>query len=155
MIKTMLKLSVVGAVGLALAFGWQDIKRFVKIKQVSASGKHPEKIPVGGRTVYPQNHVGRRAQTAPAISTRRDGAAPSLARPPSLASPSLASPVLASRRRRLPHHARGVLVAAQAEIARMPELPGAGPLREGHLCDQPGLDPVHARPRQHAVAGAR
>ena len=57
MIKTMLKLGAVAAVGVALALGWQDIKRFVQIKQVSTFGNHPEKIPVHGRTVYPQ-HAG-------------------------------------------------------------------------------------------------
>ena len=55
MIKTISKLLVVAGLGLALAFGWQDIKRFVKIKQISASGSHPERIPVHGRTVYPHN----------------------------------------------------------------------------------------------------
>ena len=55
MIKSTLKLLAVAGLGLALAYGWQDIKRFVKIKQVSASGAHPERIPVRGRTVYPRN----------------------------------------------------------------------------------------------------
>ncbi len=56
-IKTTLKLGAVAAVGAALALGWRDIKRFVQIKLVSATGTHPENIPVGGRTVYPHTHA--------------------------------------------------------------------------------------------------
>ena len=57
MIKNTFKLLVVAGLGLAVAYGWQDIKRFVKIRQISASGAHPEQIPVHGRTVYPRNSV--------------------------------------------------------------------------------------------------
>ena len=53
--RNIFKLLVVTGLGLALAYGWQDIKRFVKIKQISASGTHPEQIPVHGRTVYPSS----------------------------------------------------------------------------------------------------
>src|SRR6266704_6418167 len=83
-IKTTLKLGAVAAVGAALALGWRDIKRFVQIKRLSATGTHPERIPVGGRAVYPRSHAdGER--TAPATSTRRSGAGPTCAsrpRPP-------------------------------------------------------------------------
>ncbi|HEX9064054.1 MAG TPA: hypothetical protein VF843_03040 [Streptosporangiaceae bacterium] len=73
-IKTTLKLGAVAAVGAALAFGWQDIKRFVQIKQVSASGNHPEKIPVSGRTVYPQHAgEGQRDGTGDFDSASRGG----------------------------------------------------------------------------------
>jgi hypothetical protein len=76
MIKTTLKLSAVAAVGAAVALGWQDIKRFVQIKQVSSGRNHPEKIPVSGRTVYPQ-HAGEgdRDGTGDFDSARRGGPA--------------------------------------------------------------------------------
>jgi hypothetical protein len=72
-IKTTLKLGAVAAVGAALALGWPDIKRFLQIKQ-SSGGNHPEKIPVGGRTVYPQ-HAGEgdRDGTGDFDSARRGG----------------------------------------------------------------------------------
>ncbi len=54
-IKSTFKLMVIAGLGVALAYGWQDIKRFVKIKQISATGAHPEQIPVRGRTVYPHS----------------------------------------------------------------------------------------------------
>ncbi|MGI9008795.1 MAG: hypothetical protein ACR2FU_21840 [Streptosporangiaceae bacterium] len=56
-VKITLKLGAVAAVGVALALGWQDVKRFVQIKQVSTLGNRPEMIPVSGRTVYPK-HAG-------------------------------------------------------------------------------------------------
>lgn len=76
MIKTMLKLgaaAAAAAVGAALALGWPDIKRYLQIKQ-SADGRHPEKIPVSGRTVYPQ-HAGEGARdgTGDFDSARRGG----------------------------------------------------------------------------------
>ena len=54
MIKTLIKLLVVAATGTFLALNWPDIKRYVAIKQVSAS-PHPEKIPAHGRIGYPQS----------------------------------------------------------------------------------------------------
>jgi hypothetical protein len=38
----------------AVVAGWPDIVRFARIRQVSAGQSHPEKVPAGGRTVYPQ-----------------------------------------------------------------------------------------------------
>jgi Family of unknown function (DUF6893) len=54
MIKRTLQLAVLAAVAAAIAAGWPDIKRFLKIRQVSAGKAHPEKVPAAGRTVYPQ-----------------------------------------------------------------------------------------------------
>ncbi len=74
--KTTLKLGAVAAAAVALALGWQDIKRFVQIKQVSTLGNHPEKIPVGGRTVYPQHAgQGQRDGTGDFDSASRGGPA--------------------------------------------------------------------------------
>ena len=53
--KTLLRIGIVGTVAAAIVAGWPDIKRFVKIHQVSALGMHPEKVPAAGRTVYPQH----------------------------------------------------------------------------------------------------
>jgi hypothetical protein len=54
-IKTTIKLLVVAATGMLFALNWADIKRYVTIRQVSAS-PHPEKIPAHGRIGYPQSH---------------------------------------------------------------------------------------------------
>lgn len=55
MIKRMLQLTLLAAVAAAVTAGWPDIHRFLRIRQVSASSPHPEKVPAGGRTVYPQS----------------------------------------------------------------------------------------------------
>jgi hypothetical protein len=55
-IRTMIKLLVVAATGVFLAANWQDIRRYMAIRQKSAS-PHPELIPAHGRTRYPQNHA--------------------------------------------------------------------------------------------------
>ena len=60
MIKAALKLgaiAAVAAIAAAVALGWRDIKRFVQIKQVSGASRHPEKVPVAGRTAYPRTHA--------------------------------------------------------------------------------------------------
>jgi hypothetical protein len=56
MIKKAAGLAMLLALAAAIATGWSDIKRFVKIKQVSAQQVHPEKVPAQGRTAYPQRH---------------------------------------------------------------------------------------------------
>lgn len=55
-IRTMIKLLVVAATGVFLAANWQDIRRYMAIRQKSAS-PHPELIPAHGRTRYPQSHA--------------------------------------------------------------------------------------------------
>jgi hypothetical protein len=42
------------AIGALAASQWPDIKRYVKIKQLSAGQGHPENVPAKGRTAYPQ-----------------------------------------------------------------------------------------------------
>ncbi len=54
MIKKSFKLAIFLGLGMAVAFGWPDIKRYVKIKQISGQKLHPEKVPAPGRTSYPQ-----------------------------------------------------------------------------------------------------
>jgi hypothetical protein len=55
-LRTMIKLLVVAALGVFLAANWQDIRRYMVIRRVSAS-PHPEMIPAPGRTRYPQSHA--------------------------------------------------------------------------------------------------
>jgi hypothetical protein len=52
MIRKAIGLAVLGA-GLAIAANWADIQRYLKIRQMSASGMHPENVPVEGHTAYP------------------------------------------------------------------------------------------------------
>jgi hypothetical protein len=56
----MVKFLVVAATAAVVANNWQDIRRFMTIRQISSSA-HPERIPVRGRIVYPQ----RAAQAQP------------------------------------------------------------------------------------------
>jgi hypothetical protein len=57
MIKKTLVLAALAAVGAAIALGWPDIQRFMKIKQISGHQSHPEMVPAEGRTTYPQHHA--------------------------------------------------------------------------------------------------
>jgi hypothetical protein len=54
MIKKSLGVVLALAVGVAVKVGWPDMKRYLKIKQVSAQRMHPEMVPAQGRTAYPQ-----------------------------------------------------------------------------------------------------
>ena len=44
--------------GLLVASQWQDIRRYLKIKQISQGHGHPENVPVEGRRAYPQHPGG-------------------------------------------------------------------------------------------------
>ena len=55
MIKKSLGLMATLGLGFAVAVAWPDLKRYLKIRQLSATASHPEMVPVDGRTVYPQN----------------------------------------------------------------------------------------------------
>jgi hypothetical protein len=55
-VRTIIKLLAVAATGAFVAANWQDIRRYIAIRQVSA-GPHPEVIPAPGRTRYPQSHA--------------------------------------------------------------------------------------------------
>jgi hypothetical protein len=41
--------------GALIAVQWPDIVRYVKIKQMSAGGGHPENVPASGTKRYPQD----------------------------------------------------------------------------------------------------
>jgi hypothetical protein len=57
MIRKMLWFSIPAALGALLAIGWQDIARFIKIKQMSLGKGHPEIVPAEGKKSYPQNEA--------------------------------------------------------------------------------------------------
>jgi hypothetical protein len=42
-------------VTLLVASQWSDIKRYVRIKQLSTGQGHPENVPAEGRKAYPQS----------------------------------------------------------------------------------------------------
>jgi hypothetical protein len=54
MIKMSLGLAASLGLGLTIAVAWPDVKRYLKIRQISAGISHPEMVPANGRTVYPQ-----------------------------------------------------------------------------------------------------
>ncbi len=77
MIKKSLGLALALAVGAAVKVGWPDIKRYLKIKQVSAQHMHPEMVPAHGRTAYPQrSEEGAADGTGDFDSAQRGGPAP-------------------------------------------------------------------------------
>jgi len=42
----------------ALVLGWRDIRRFAKIKMLSAGAGHPEYVPASGHSAYPKRGGG-------------------------------------------------------------------------------------------------
>ena len=57
MIRNVVRLVALAGAALALALGWPDIMRYVRIRRATVAGRHPERIPAAGRTVYPQTHA--------------------------------------------------------------------------------------------------
>jgi hypothetical protein len=43
------------ALGGLIAIQWQDIVRYMKIRQMSYGDGHPENVPARGRAAYPQH----------------------------------------------------------------------------------------------------
>lgn len=63
--------------GAVIASQWQDIIRYVKIKQMSLGQGRPQVVPAAGRTVYPQKPAsGAPDGTGEFDSARRGGPAP-------------------------------------------------------------------------------
>lgn len=54
-VRKALGLAIPAALGALVASQWQDIMRYVKIKQLSMGRGHPENVPARGRTAYPQH----------------------------------------------------------------------------------------------------
>jgi hypothetical protein len=55
MLRKAVWFAIPAAVGALVASQWQDIVRYLKIKQLSQGKGHPENVPVAGRTAYPQH----------------------------------------------------------------------------------------------------
>lgn len=63
--------------GVLIVSQWQDIVRYVKIRQMSPGWGRPEVVPAAGRTVYPQNPASSAPDgTGEFDSARRGGPAP-------------------------------------------------------------------------------
>ena len=58
MVRKALPLVVAAGVALLAASQWADIKRYLKIKQLSVRQGHPENVPAAGRKAYPQTPGG-------------------------------------------------------------------------------------------------
>jgi hypothetical protein len=72
--KTMFLLAT-AVLGTLVASQWQDLKRYVKIRQMSAGQGHPENVPAGGSIAYPQDGGGVPDGTGQFDSARRGGPA--------------------------------------------------------------------------------
>jgi hypothetical protein len=55
MIRKSLLALIPAAVGLVIFSQWGDIRRYLKIKQLSQGQGHPENVPVEGVSRYPQH----------------------------------------------------------------------------------------------------
>jgi hypothetical protein len=73
MVRKSLQVLIPTAMGLLIASQWQDIRRYLKIKQLSQGLGHPENVPVGGRMAYPHPGDGEPDGTGDFDSARRGG----------------------------------------------------------------------------------
>ena len=55
MVRKSLQVLIPTALGLLVASQWPDIRRYLKIKQLSQGQGHPENVPVEGVSRYPQH----------------------------------------------------------------------------------------------------
>jgi hypothetical protein len=79
-IRKVLWFSVPAALGALVAFQWQDVLRYAKIKQMSLGKGHPEIVPAGGARAYARDSAhGDPDGTGDFDSARRGG--PANARP--------------------------------------------------------------------------
>jgi hypothetical protein len=58
MARKALRLLVPAVATLLVASQWADLRRYLKIKQLSGGQGHPENVPASGRAAYPQNPAG-------------------------------------------------------------------------------------------------
>jgi hypothetical protein len=75
MIRKVLGAAALAGGGLLVASQWQDITRYLKIKQMSAGRGHPENVPAGGSRRYPAPGQGAPDGTGAFGSARRGGPA--------------------------------------------------------------------------------
>ena len=80
MIRKAVGVLVPALLGALVASQWRDLRRYLKIKQMSVGQGHPENVPATGSTVYPQAGNGAPDGTGEFDSARRGGpaGAPSL-----------------------------------------------------------------------------
>ncbi len=82
MIRKALWLAVPVGLGVVLAAGWPDISRYLKIRQMSIGGGHPEVVPVEGAHSYAESGAqGEADGTGDFDSARRGGPADAMAGP--------------------------------------------------------------------------
>lgn len=74
MIRKALLLLIPAALGLLIISQWPDIRRYLKIRQLSQGHGHPRNVPVGGTRAYPQ-HPGAGEQDGTGTSMRPAGEA--------------------------------------------------------------------------------
>jgi hypothetical protein len=58
MIRKSMFLLATALLGTFVASQWQDLRRYVKIRQMSTGQGHPENVPAEGTIAYPQNAAG-------------------------------------------------------------------------------------------------
>jgi hypothetical protein len=76
MIRKSMFLLATAALGTLIASQWPDLKRYVKIRQMSTGQGHPENVPAAGSIAYPQNAAGAAPDgTGEFDSARRGGPA--------------------------------------------------------------------------------
>lgn len=75
MIRKLLLIVIALAGASIVASQWQDIVRYLKIKQMSAGAGHPENVPAGGSRRYDQPGAGPADGTEDFDSARRGGPA--------------------------------------------------------------------------------
>jgi hypothetical protein len=75
MVRKVLVAGALAGGGLLVASQWQDITRYLKIKQMSAGRGHPENVPAGGSRRYPAPGQGAPDGTGAFDSARRGGPA--------------------------------------------------------------------------------
>lgn len=55
MIRKLLMISIPAALGVIVAMGWPDIRRYVAIRQMSSGLGRPENVPLRGTQAYPKH----------------------------------------------------------------------------------------------------
>lgn len=65
--------------GALIASQWQDLVRYLKIKQMSTGQGHPENVPAGGSTAYPQDAAGAVPDGTGQFDSARRGGGPARA----------------------------------------------------------------------------
>jgi hypothetical protein len=101
MIRKSLLALIPAAVGLVIFSQWGDIRRYLKIKQLSQGQGHPENVPVEGVSRYPQHRglrFGQPGRTEFTALTRPRTRWPAARRPEER--PAISAPALRIRARR-------------------------------------------------------